>query len=81
MQRPLSDTVQTRASHTTHMHSFTGGVSGLYLRSVLFRGGSSQCDVEEVDVLGMVVVEVVAHGDGSGSSGSRVEEEVVVHVP
>ncbi|EMS52450.1 hypothetical protein TRIUR3_26515 [Triticum urartu] len=38
---------------------------------------------EEVDVLGTVVVEVVVLSvlrDGSGSSGSRVEEEMVVHV-
>ena len=66
-----SKTVHPRASHTTHMHSFTSVASGLYLRSVRFRGGSSRCDVEEVDVLGMVVVEVVAHGDGSGSSRTR----------
>ena len=34
VQRPLSETVQTRASLTTHMHSFSDVVSGLYLRSV-----------------------------------------------
>ena len=47
----------------------TDVVSGLYLRSVRFRGGSSRCDVEEVDVLGSSW-EVVVHG----------VVEVVVHV-
>ena len=30
----------------------------------------------EVDILGTVVVEVVVHGDDSGSSGSRYGEEL-----
>ena len=41
MQRPLSDTVQTRASHTTHKHSFTGGRLGFIPLKCAFRGGSS----------------------------------------
>ena len=49
-----------------------------YTFEACIRGGTRRCDVEEVDVLGTVVVEVVAHGDGSGSSGSHF---VVVHTP
>ena len=53
-------------------HSFSKGHLGGYnFAAVRFRGGSSRCDVEEVDVLGMVAVEVVAHSDGSGSSRTR----------
>ena len=55
-----SDTVQTRASHTTCMHSFTGVVSGLYLRSVHFGTDQVRYDVEEVVVHGSSW-EVVVH--------------------
>ena len=46
VQRPLSETVQTRDPHTTHTHSFTGVVSGLYLRSV--HSGRNAFEVEVV---------------------------------
>ena len=51
---------KTRASHTTHMHSFTGVVSGLYLWSVRFRTDQVRYDVEEVVVHGSSW-EVVVH--------------------
>ena len=58
-----------------HMHSFTGGCLGVIpskraIGTVLIR-----CKVEEVDVLGTLVVEVGVHDDGRGTrdlgGGSR----------
>ena len=40
----------------------------------IFGADRVRCGVGEVDVLGMVVVEVVVHGDGSGSSGTCLGE-------
>ena len=84
------DLSRTRCTHEQliqHMHSYTSVASGLYLRSVRFRGGSSRCDVEEVVVHGVIVevvvlTTVVVHGR-RGSSGTHCLVEstatVVVH--
>ena len=71
-----SDTVQT-VQLIQHMHSFTAVASGLYLRSVHFRGGSSfiegsrhSRDVVEVVVHAATVVVHVfvdVQVDGSGT--------------
>ena len=58
-------TSRTRCKHKhliQHMLSVHGVISGLYLRSVRFRGGSSRCDVEEVVVHGVIVEVVVQIG-------------------
>ena len=66
VQRPLSETVQTRASHTTHMHSVHGRRLGVIPSKRAFgaeriRSRSSYSRVVgEVVVLAMVV-EVVVH--------------------
>lgn len=63
--KDISDTVQTRASHTTHMHTVHGIVSGLYLRSVHIWGGSSSSrEVEEVVLHVQEVVEIWVFDNG-----------------
>ena len=78
---------KTRASHTTHKHSFTGGRLGVIPSKRAFsgqiefdEGSSGTRAVVEVVVLA-TVVEVVVHerhgsshsrGDGSGSSRTRL---------
>ena len=73
------DTVQTRASHTTHAfgprrsshhYTFEACVSRRFKN---VEGSSHSRVVVEVVVLA-TVVEVVVHGDGSGSSGTRLGE-------
>ena len=59
VQRPLSDTVQTRASHTTHAFGPRTSTRGYTFEACLFGADRVR----------------------SGSSGSQVGEEVVVHVP
>ena len=83
------DTAQTRASHTSHMHSFTGSRLGVIpSKHALSEGVRVRCGVGEVDVLGTFVVEVVvlacsrvdgrgsrALGDGSGTCLLVVEHD------
>ena len=50
---------QARASHTSHMHSFTGIVPTVIPSKRASGIVLVRCKVEEVDVLAMAVVEVV----------------------
>ena len=66
VQRPLSETVQTRASHTTHMHSVHGRRLGVIPSKRPFgaervRSGSSCSRVVGELVVLATVVEVVVH--------------------
>ena len=66
---------QERASHASHMHSFTRGRLGVIPSKCANGTVLVRCQVEEVDVLGTFVVEVGVHDDGRGTrdlaGGSR----------
>lgn len=83
-ERDTTDTVQTRAYHTTyafgprlHGRSSRRSSRGYTFEACVFETGRVRCGVGEVGILGTIVVEVVVlsvfgdHRDSSGSSRSH----------
>ena len=88
MQAANSNTVQTRASHTTCIRSRAAS-RGYTSEACIFGTDQVRRDVGEVGVLGTVVVEVVVHVSKRNSMNSNpfgvvvvlaVSAMVVVHV-
>ena len=72
----VQGTIRTRCKHRVHLIQHMHSVHGRRLRVIPLKRAFLErvefvVEEVEVDVLGMVVVEVVAHGDGSGSSRTR----------